>query len=176
MKHTLRILRVTLFGVCVFGVVTFAASVIAQEQTYIKVTLCEVGSSPGKYDNHLISVKAQYDSDGMEWEGLSDANCSNRGMALQILGKAVGKNALERALHGGYPGTVDKVVTGTFSGIFHWNPENHRPRMLEVQRIEDIVAKHTGSPQTTGTQPSTQSPPGGTSLHESGHVDPPKPQ
>ena len=51
------------------------------------------------------------------------------------------KSWRKKILHGGYPGTVDKVVTGTFSGVFHWNPENHPPRSFDVQLIENVAVE-----------------------------------
>ncbi len=69
-------------------------------------------------------------------EGLSDSTCRESGVALEIVRDAKGMDQLRAALHGGYPGTLDKTVIGTFNGIFHWLPENHPPRVLSVRSMQ----------------------------------------
>jgi hypothetical protein len=101
-----------------------------------KVSFCDVARNPERYNNQEITVTAQYDSDGMEREGLSDPACKESGFSLEMLRETKGKDQLRIALHGGYPGTLDKTVSGTFTGVFHWMPKEHPPRVLTVRRME----------------------------------------
>jgi hypothetical protein len=106
------------------------------QATVDKVGFCDVARNPQRYNNQEITVTAQYESDGVEREGLSDPACNELGFALEMLRNTKGKDQLQAALHGGYPGTLDKVVRGTFTGVFHWVPESHPPRVLIVRAME----------------------------------------
>jgi hypothetical protein len=41
-------------------------------------------------------------------------------------------------MRGGYPGSLDKTVWGTFTGVFHWKSDGHPAGTLDVQLIRDI--------------------------------------
>jgi hypothetical protein len=110
------------------------------------VSLCDVARNTERYDNQEITVTAQYESDGVEREILSDAACKESGFALEILRDTKGKNELRVALHGGYPGTLDKTVVGTFTGVFHWVPDGHPPRVLRVRSMKDFSAHQKALP------------------------------
>jgi hypothetical protein len=109
-------------------------------QSSVNVTLCAVRVSPEKFNNRLVTISAQYESDGMEREGLSDASCG--GIALRIPSNARGTEQLRLALRRGYAGTVDKKVKGTFTGFFRWNPDNHPPGSLDVQSIDNVTVEN----------------------------------
>jgi hypothetical protein len=112
-----------------------APNVFAQEAV-AKVNFCDVARNPERHNNEEITVIAQYESDGVEREGLSDPACKELGFALEMLRDTKGKDQLRATLHSGYPGTLDKVVTGTFTGVFHWVPKGHPPRVLTVRSME----------------------------------------
>lgn len=114
-----------------------------------KVSFCDVARNPERYNNQEITVTAQYMSDGVEREGLSDPACNESGFALEMLRDTKGKDQLRAALHGGYPGTLDKTVSGTFTGVFHWVPEGHPPRVLTVRRMEGFSVHQKPSPAKT---------------------------
>ncbi|MGA9529777.1 MAG: hypothetical protein WBS24_16820 [Terriglobales bacterium] len=111
-----------------------------------KVGFCDVARNPELYDNREITVTAQYDSDGVEREGLSDPACKESGFALQMLHHTEGKDQLRAVLHGGYPGTLDKTVSGTFTGVFHWMPKEHPTRVLTVRSMEGFSVHQKTSP------------------------------
>jgi len=113
-----------------------------QEPTPRAVSLCDLGKAPEKFDGQLILVTAQYESDGTEREGLSDSLCRNLGVALTFTETTLGKEDLRTALHGGYPGTLDKTITGTFVGVFQWRPGSHPPRDLAVKKMYDFKVRH----------------------------------
>jgi hypothetical protein len=119
----------------------------ASAQTAVnKVSFCDVARNPERYNNQEITVTAQYDSDGVEREGLSDPACKESGFALEMLRETKGKDQLRAALHGGYPGTLDKSVSGTFTGVFHWMPKAHPPRVLTVRSMEGFSVHQKPSP------------------------------
>jgi hypothetical protein len=154
-----QITRIVLLAV---GLITSSKAIFGQSGS---VTVSMVAATPEKFDNQLITISAHYESDGMEREGLSDPSCKEAGTELRMLPNTRGTKKLHQALRGGYPGTLDKTVEGTFTGVFHWDPANHPPRSMEVQSIKNVTVERK---QTSIASP-------GSTEHESGHVDPPKP-
>jgi len=116
------------------------------QTTRSAVSLCDVVKNPERYDNEEITVAAQYDSDGVEREGLSDPTCKESGIALLMLHETKGRDQLRAALHGGYPGTLDKTVTGTFIGVFHWDPKGHPPGVMNVRSMQDFTVHRKSVP------------------------------
>jgi hypothetical protein len=115
------------------------------EPVGVKVTFCVLAATPEKYDNQLVTITARYESDGVEREGLSDSACKESGLELIFSRETKGRNKLQTPLRGGYPGTLDKTVVRTFTGIFHWRPQEHPPRSLQVRLVKDIsVAPQAG--------------------------------
>jgi hypothetical protein len=112
------------------------------QSTTPTVTVCDVAKDPQRYDNLQISIRAQYDSDGIEREGLSDPLCPEAGLALEIGHSTKGRDKLQTAMRGGYPGTLDKTVVGTFMGVFHWRPNGHPPRVMTVLKMDNFTVSH----------------------------------
>jgi len=128
-------------------IVGFLAFSNAQERAAVnKTSLCDVARNPERYDNQEVSLKAQYESDGMEWEGLTDSACEELGIALQMRRDTQGKDLLRAALSSGRPGTLDKIVIGTFTGVFHWAPGAHPSRTLSVQSMRGFSVEHRPLP------------------------------
>jgi hypothetical protein len=146
------------------GLVTICGTILGQSGSG-NVTLCAVAATPEKFNNQLVTISAHYESDGMEREGLSDPSCREAGTELRILPNTRGAKKLRLALRGGYPGTLDKTVEGTFTGVFHWNPEKHPPRSIDVQFIENVTVERKSPPSTS---PNSQ--------HALGDSGVPKPQ
>ena len=126
---------------------SFLASPSVSVQAAVrKVSFCDVARNAERYDNQEITVTAQYESDGVEREGLSDPGCKESGFALEILRDTKGKDQLRAALHGGYPGTLDKTLVGTFTGVFHWVPDGHPPGVLRVRSMKDFSVHQKALP------------------------------
>jgi len=135
-----RLAKCILLGLGIFGLLLLCWPKPAHGQDVpLRVTLCELGRSPTKFNGQLVSVFGQYESDGIEREGLSDPTCKKFGLALVIGRGCVGKESLDAALRGGRPGTLDKTVRATFIGVFRLKSNAHPPRQLEVQSIEDVA-------------------------------------
>jgi hypothetical protein len=132
------------FGVLVFiaTVPTFVTKLGHTEVRARTVTVCSLVTAPKQFNGILISVSGQYRSDGIEREGLFDSSCKDAGIGLIIPANAIGKEKLQAALSSGAPGTLDKVITGTFVGVFYWNADGHPPRSLIVQRMSSITVHH----------------------------------
>ena len=105
------------------------------------MSLCAVAAAPNKYNNRLIAISARYESDGTHVEWLSDSACTGAGLELHMQAKTKGTEKLRLALRGGYPGTLDKRITGTFVGILHWDTYDALARSLDVQSIESVTVE-----------------------------------
>lgn len=125
---------------------------VSAQSNGLIVSLCALAAAPEKFNDQLVTISAQYESDGTEREGLSDPSCREAGTELRMLRSTRGTKKLRLALRGGYPGTLDKTVKGTFTGVFHWNPENHPPRSLDVQGIENVRVERA-HPSSAPDQP-----------------------
>lgn len=65
--------------------------------------------------------------------------------AGKVHSRPIGGDLLD-ALQKGCGGTIDKIVTATWTGIYYWAPENtpgagRVPRGLDVQKIENLKAE-----------------------------------
>jgi len=139
--RTCRLSRnIVRIAVLAAGFITACGGIVGQSSS-ITVTLCAVAANPESFDNRLVTISAHYESDGMEREGLSDPACGEAGTELRMFSNTRGTKKLRLALRGGYPGTLDKTVEGTFTGVFHWNPEGHPPRSIDVQSIENVTVE-----------------------------------
>lgn len=122
------------------GLITACGATFGQSGG-VTVNLCVVAATPEKFNNRLVTISGHYESDGMEREGLSDPSCGEAGTELRMLPSTRGTKRLRKALRSGSPGTLDKTVEGTFTGVFHWNPENHPPLSMDVQSIENVTVE-----------------------------------
>lgn len=119
----------------------------------VVTTVCDLVTQPQHFDGRIVRIQARYESDGMEQSTLMDSKCPNVGVApsghfrdLKVGG------AFFAALQKGCAGTFDKQVTATWTGTYHWQPEN-KPgsgrllRWLDVQKIDDLeVTPRAGVP------------------------------
>jgi hypothetical protein len=151
-----------------------ALSASGQAPAAIKVSLCAVATDPQQYNDKVISVQGQYETDGIEHEALFDHDCNNTGFGLIVSGRAQGVEELRTALQGGRRGTRDKIINGTFTGVFQWKPKDHPSLILNVDRLQDITVAPKPPKPLNKPPVGEQVSPEGSSLYESGHADPPK--
>lgn len=147
MIRTFENKRSLIVGMACIGI-SLSMPLGGQEAKAGQVTLCDAVTHPEKFDNQLITVRGRYRSDGMEDEGLSDESCGGTAIGLLIAKGAKGMDALSEALGHGFRGTADKVVLGTFTGVFHYGPSEHGhpTSFISVERIEDISSKPKHGP------------------------------
>lgn len=136
-----RTFRLGLLAVLAAIYLSLAVTVALTAETPMKVSLCDVVKSMKQYNGKLIAVPAQYDSDGFENSGLSNPACRDTGLALSLQYSTKGVESLLAALHHGTPGTVDKLITATFIGVFHYDPKDSPYGMVIVQEIQDVTVR-----------------------------------
>jgi len=113
-----------------------ALPAVAQRPAPARVSLCEVVAAPLNYNYRAITLIAHYESDGPHGEALFDPSCNELRIRLQVRRDTKGYEKLVRVRQ---TGTVDKIVTGTFTGTFLFTPTaGHPPRVLTVSLIESI--------------------------------------
>jgi hypothetical protein len=115
----------------------------------IAVTICELNANPTTFDGKLIIFKAEFESDGIERSLLIDKSCPDKtGPLPYVPDGSPGAKAFDDAIETGRPGTLDKTITATFTGIFHYlsKPEMCNfiskdvcRRTITVTRIQDLV-------------------------------------
>jgi hypothetical protein len=100
--------------------------------------LCTIVDNPSKFAGLLVTLVSQYESDGIERAVLVDSSCAGRGIAITAPARFAGKDQLEDALHVGLPGTMDKVISGTFTGRFAWYPGKNPSRVLAIREVYGV--------------------------------------
>lgn len=147
---------------------------VSQEKAAPAITICSIAQSPEQFDNKMITVRARVQADGQHGSQIYDEACGRFGIVLFVVQGARGKDELDSALGWCHRGTRGKLLSGTFTGVFHLKPGSPTDRNIEVQRIDDLVLKSTKTASATFPTPCPEAPPVNTLLHESGHTDPPK--
>lgn len=106
-----------------------------------RTTVCSIAQGPKRFDNVLVIVSAEYESDGIEHDALVDRSCEGVGIVPVVSSGVTGGEALSAARHRGLPGTTDKTIMATFIGVFRWMPDRDPSRVLLVRKIENLTVK-----------------------------------
>jgi hypothetical protein len=118
----------------------------------LTTSICDVVIHPRSFNNKVIRLRADFESDGFEHWSLVDSACPAGGVkpAGGVFDPAVAP-ALSEVLRHGCAGTEDKRITATWQGVYHWEGRVAHSagvvqRWLDVQKIENlvVVSKHTG--------------------------------
>lgn len=107
----------------------------------LHVTICELSASPAKFDGRRVLFTANVESDGIEHTGLTDRSCPGFGVAPDIPVAIRGHDdvkALQSAIFSGRPGTIDKSITASFQGVFHWHPGKIPVRVLTLESVTGL--------------------------------------
>ena len=80
--------------------------------------LCTVLGDRVHYDGRSVSFRARLESDGIERAVLVDPACPKQGIVPDKFSVGEG-DLVDEALASGLPGTVDKVVEATWTGVVH---------------------------------------------------------
>jgi hypothetical protein len=167
--------RYVWLGLLSFLCLIHGVGAVSQEATPT-TTICSISQSPEQFDNKIVTVRAYVQADGQHGSQIYDEACGSFGIGLFVVQGAKGKDKLDSALNWCHRGTRGKILSGTFTGVFHMKPGNPTDRRIEVQRIDDLNLKSTKTASATFPTPCPEAPPVDTLVHESDHVDPPKPQ
>ena len=136
--------QIRLFGLWL--VPTLAVSALGQQPTTptgpdtqpIVTTLCEVVAHPEKFANKRVTFKASFESDGLDHSILNHSGCK---LGIVPYPAADGKSrpdveAFDKAIEEGAPGTTDKTVAATFTGLFLWKQPSKR--ILKIEGVSEL--------------------------------------
>jgi hypothetical protein len=134
-----------LVGVMVFFCSLADAQAQAESQEPLDVKLCDVTAHSEKYDNKLLRIHATVDSDGMHTTLLTDRKCAT-GIMLYNSDEAENfpenhrdVQALEGAIEQGRAGTLDKLIEGTFTGVFLVERKQGKiRRLMKLKAVADL--------------------------------------
>ena len=113
----------------------------------VVTTVCDLVSRPQDFNGRVVRVHARYESNGMDLSVLTDPMCQGGVMPTGHFYNAKVSGAFFEALHKeGCMGVFGDGATATWTGTYHWQPENTPgtgkvPRWLEVQKIENVNVK-----------------------------------
>src|SRR5258708_27817125 len=111
MNRLLIVLSVLLCGLIIAG------KCVAQRLVKpIKTTVCEISANPTRFAGKTVVFASRFESDGMERSVLTDSDCKDFGLSVSTPEHFKGEDVLKKALSVGRPGTLDKTITGTFTG------------------------------------------------------------
>jgi hypothetical protein len=109
----------------------------------IPTGICDVVSTPSRYNRKVIKVRAQVESDGIEHTVLLDAerHCS-KGVVPWTRTATDGTDPfapIDDAIYRqGRIGTIDKKIVATFTGTFRSAKDREHPRTLEIESVSDV--------------------------------------
>jgi hypothetical protein len=104
----------------------------------IKTTVCEISVNPTRSAGKTVVFVSRFESDGMERSVLTDSTCMDVGLSVSTPEHFKGEDELKKALSVGRPGTLDKTITGTFTGRFLWRPRKNPKRVLTLTEVRDL--------------------------------------
>lgn len=131
-------IRVGLLAGCpLFGFLL--ASSFPTEQSSIRASVCSICSNPEHYSSKLVTVSGYLESDGTHLTVIVDRRCVAYGLAISAPESYKGEEQVAGALSKGYPGTLDKTISGTFIGQFLWKPNEIPRRVLVLKEVRDIT-------------------------------------
>jgi hypothetical protein len=108
-------------------------------------TVCSVAATPSSFNGKVVRLRANIESDGMHSSHLTDVRCHRT--SIFVTWEAAQSNPRLRGLidtiysMAQHPGTLDKEITASFTGVFHWR-ESKRPALsIDLTDVTDVVVK-----------------------------------
>jgi hypothetical protein len=158
---------------CVFGL-SIAQRLSAQKNPPPLISLCSVIDNPDTYNGQIIRFHGFLDTDGFEYTTIFDRQC-NKGVSPWTSAKSNRRKdvkAFNRALNAQHPGAPHDEISAIFMGRFEYDSQASptRRRLFEILAVENLVISKEGSIKSVdpAAEPGRSS-----SLHESGHANPP---
>ena len=131
----------TLIFVLIYGSFIFqyrSTALAESEKEPIRATVCEISTSPNRFAGKKIMVSGRFESDGIERSVITDDSCSDSGISVSTPTHFIGEDKLKEALMVGKPGTLDKIIIGTFLGTFRWDPKGDPKRIIVVSEVRNL--------------------------------------
>jgi hypothetical protein len=131
------------FAILVTATVTAACS--DPHETPVSATVCSIVAAPASFNGKVVHVRASIQSDGMHSSRLTDASC--RGMSIPITWEAADRSERLRALidtlfsKAEHPGTLDKEITASFTGVFRWRKSEQPSRSIVLLDVSDVTVE-----------------------------------
>lgn len=117
-----------------------------REPAVVDTSLCAIVSAPASFDGRTVRIRSRLESDATHSTVLSDAAC--RGIGIGVTSADDEENPRLRELtdaisarKGGRPGTLDKEITGTFTGVFEWHESERWPRRIRLLDVTHLEIK-----------------------------------
>jgi len=109
----------------------------------LKITVCEAVLRCSDLDGKQVRIRAEIQSDGLENSALVEPKCSQgiEPWTAEGVEQNPDMMALDAALAKGHPGTRDKRVVATFTGLFKCQSNNssRQKRILQIEKVEGLV-------------------------------------
>jgi hypothetical protein len=132
--------------------VAIVASIVAtsfgchdSRQRVLTTTVCTILKSPTLFENRAVLVRAFVESDGIHYTRLVDAGCPEQ--LIFVTWGGAGNNQRLAALiqmifaRAAHPGTLDKVIEGTFTGIVRLHRGTPPLIAIDLTDVTGIVVK-----------------------------------
>ncbi len=129
----------SLIVIASFLTILHTAPLISEAQPPIDTTLCAIIANPKHFDHKLVRFSAHYESDGMEHSALVDEAHCKWGIAPHFPEQLKGGDQLDRALWMDHPGTDDKIISATWTGVFRYHPGQIPSRTLNIRAMTDFA-------------------------------------
>lgn len=115
------------------------------ELSTVKTTICELVSRPKAFSGKTVVVKAELLHDGLHGGVLTDPTCDRVGVPAYGPLRDPDVGPLAAAMRQGCLGTIDKIITATWTGRFHSTAEIEGtmklPRGLEITAVDDLLVR-----------------------------------
>jgi hypothetical protein len=116
----------------------YAVPLISSAQFPIETNLCAIIANPKHFDHKLVRFSAHYESDGMEHSLLEDQAKCKWGIDPHFPEHLKGEEHLDRAVWIDHPGTRDKIIFATWTGVFRYHPGQIPRWILNIQAMTDF--------------------------------------
>ena len=117
------------------------------DDTALATTVCAVVSSPARFNGRTVRITAPIQSDGLHGSWLADRSCD--GGIVILWPESARKNPRVEQLRSTVfrsvpPGTLDKDVRATLTGVFRSRADARPPRAIEIVDVQDLSVRPHG--------------------------------
>jgi hypothetical protein len=121
-----------------------AALLLTRRTNPLSMTVCAAIASPATFNGHIVQITATVESDGLHGSWLSDPSCN--GAIVIGWPEAARKNPRIEQLRSVLfrsvpPGTLDKDVRATLTGVYRWRADARPPRVIDITDVRDLSVR-----------------------------------